>query len=1181
MKKLIYCALALAAGLFAASCQQENLEPVAQEGTVTYTIEVPEVVTKAIADGKNVDRLFYEVYKTDAENQKDLSSGAVLLYKKDMGMVTSNEATSRANVTLNLVQNQYYTVLFWAQCGAEGQGVYDVDDLRAVTYKDAASIESNHENYAAFYAVDCISDTTPRDKKVYLKRPFAQLNIGTTYTIDPEKDPYAIQMLKSEVTVKQIPTVFNVATSEVSGVQEFTFNMQNVPGEGLTVNDDPYQYVAMNYMFAGENRTAEVSYTINAKMTAQDGTAIDDVVLNRTVVNVPLKENYRTNIVGNLLTSSTEYEVIVDEKWVVADDEPIVVEVASVASAQELIEAVENGTTEGETNIKLEGDIDLNDLFNVSLFSTKAGNDDAPVSLVIPAGKEIVLDLQGYTLYQANNVLGHSMINNQGKLTLKGEGKIVYTYEGTPDATYSKGNQTINNAGVLIVDGTTVENATAAMSHASYAINTNAGAKLVVNSGTIQNLNGHALRQVSFGLAMNEIEINGGLIKGTRAIQVQLPGSNASQAPEMQLTLNGGILESNEETYNLAIYAYSHGQSGENVNITINGGTLNGNVGLNATITPNAKVLVKGGEINGVYGVFTYASSDETNAIQIVGGTFVADPSYYVEPGYKAIEADGKWNVIQIYTQNGNEYTLLNAEAMKWFAAEVNEGRDYFEGKTVTLGADIDLNDEEWTPIGSAYKDHGFMGNFDGNGYTVKNLSMINLPLDSDGYVYAGLFGVTEGTDKDNQNYIKNLTIENVTIQTTGHIAAAAIAYPYYTALENITVKGNVTIKGGDYTAGVLAYTRRCVDAKNITISAIGGSYIEGNQTVGGVISDIQMNGGLTANYSNFKATGVTVKGTKNVGGISGIISKQTLNGATVENLTIVCDNVRKGIISGSVGEASVINGVSVNNVTGAEKLVGSTYDSGKESKVTIDGVVYEFLENGQCKVDGVVVATSNEELKSALASESEVLVLAGAYTFPASSVKAGTTINCEAGVVFTGTSSLNIKGATVIGATFKNEGGQAVSGTIYGTFKNCTFIGTETLRWCYTTAGQTSLFENCVVKTTLRGVHFDVMDGDVVFKNCEINGFNAYSGAGTMTFEGCTFGHDSSKYNGLNIYTNTNVKDCQFNFVSANTNFIDMEGTEKTLIIENCTATLDGEAAHVSDFVGGSKLDQNTVIYK
>jgi hypothetical protein len=106
-------------------------------------------------------------------------------------------------------------------------------------------------------------------------------------------------------------------------------------------------------------------------------------------------------------------------------------------------------------------------------------------------------------------------------------------------------------------------------------------------------------------------------------------------------------------------------------------------------------------------------------------------------------------------------------------------------------------------------------------------------------------------------------------------------------------------------------------------------------------------------------------------------------------------------------------------------------------------------------------------------------------------------------------------------------------------------------------------------------------MEGDVTFKGCEIAGFNAFGGEGTITFEDCTFTNDESSYNGLNIYTNTNIKDCTFKFISGKTNFIDMEGTSKTLTIENSSATLDGNTANIANFVGGSKLEQNTVIYK
>ncbi len=227
-------------------------------------------------------------------------------------------------------------------------------------------------------------------------------------------------------------------------------------------------------------------------------------------------------------------------------------------------------------------------------------------------------------------------------------------------------------------------------------------------------------------------------------------------------------------------------------------------------------------------------------------------------------------------------------------------------------------------------------------------------------------------------------------------------------------------------------------------------------------------------------------------------------------------------------------------------------------------------------------VVDKSEDLKNAFVNGDKpdtVYVSAGTYTFPSSSISAGDVIICDKDTVFEGTSSLNVNGATVVGGNFVNEDDIAVSGTINGTFKNCVFEGSEALRWCYTTKGDTIVFENCVIKTDFRGFHFEEMNGDVTFRNCEINGFNAYGGTGTITFENCTFGHDESYYNGLNIYSNTVIKDSTFNFKSSKSNFIDMEGTDKTLNISNCVAYLDGEEADVLDFVGGSMLAQNTVI--
>jgi len=93
------------------------------------------------------------------------------------------------------------------------------------------------------------------------------------------------------------------------------------------------------------------------------------------------------------------------------------------------------------------------------------------------------------------------------------------------------------------------------------------------------------------------------------------------------------------------------------------------------------------------------------------------------------------------------------------------------------------------------------------------------------------------------------------------------------------------------------------------------------------------------------------------------------------------------------------------------------------------------------------------------------------------------------------------------------------------------------------------------------------------------IIGFNAIGGDATIYFEGCTFDKSNHSYDGLNLYCNANLIDCTYNFRTGKTNFIDMEGTGKTLNIENCTAKLDGEVVDIAAYVGGGKLAQNTVI--
>ena len=84
--------------------------------------------------------------------------------------------------------------------------------------------------------------------------------------------------------------------------------------------------------------------------------------------------------------------------------------------------------------------------------------------------------------------------------------------------------------------------------------------------------------------------------------------------------------------------------------------------------------------------------------------------------------------------------TVSTAAELAWVAETVNNGtitgsgsETGFEKCTITLNSDIDLNNQEWTPIGT--EDNPFQGNFDGNKKTIKNLTTSGQTRDG------GLFG--------------------------------------------------------------------------------------------------------------------------------------------------------------------------------------------------------------------------------------------------------------------------------------------------------------------------------------------------------------------------------------------------------------------------------------------------------
>ena len=324
MKKILFIASALAGLFFAASCQQENLEPVQQGNTVTYTVQVPGGVdTKSTGDGFT---LTYEVYR-----QNDLTN----LDAEPVYEGTKNFENGSADITLEFVKDQKFTVLFWAQ-QTNGAQAYVITDLREVSLNTLVANDLTAEVFAGNDHVNnCVSDN---NGNVVLVRPVAQINIATdadSFTLGTEGSTTATVVPdKSKVVVDGLYGTYNVANGAVATKLERTYTETNVLG---TEFKSTYKLMATNYLGfipeAGDN--VKVTFYI---YTQNDGT------IEHTVSNVPVKANYQTNILGNLITATEDYHVTLEE-WADEEFTKNVTTVYDAESAQEVLDNATKGTT--------------------------------------------------------------------------------------------------------------------------------------------------------------------------------------------------------------------------------------------------------------------------------------------------------------------------------------------------------------------------------------------------------------------------------------------------------------------------------------------------------------------------------------------------------------------------------------------------------------------------------------------------------------------------------------------------------------------------------------------------------------------------------------------------------------------------------------------------------------------
>lgn len=329
------------AGLFAAasmllgtSCSNDELiEQTSDDiATVSFTINSEgEVATRAISDGKSATDLYFFVYRVDGDHYFSVDQSVYEAYpysalncgKTELALDPSDNKMKKT-ITLKLAKNQNYVMGLFAK---SGNAPYEIAEEGGKPYMKVnyTQVVNNSDAYDAFFACkDFTVSGTSQSMEITLKRPFAQVNVGTS---DYQKFHNASQVhiAASSVTINNAATKLCLIDGSVSDPQTYTFvnnagdlfsgqNNSNGPTESLTVNNVPYTWLSMTYVLPYSSPDASASTTVSAEFTldASRGSGNNITLKDGSLSNMPIQRNYRTNIIGNLLTSDVDFNVVIE-----------------------------------------------------------------------------------------------------------------------------------------------------------------------------------------------------------------------------------------------------------------------------------------------------------------------------------------------------------------------------------------------------------------------------------------------------------------------------------------------------------------------------------------------------------------------------------------------------------------------------------------------------------------------------------------------------------------------------------------------------------------------------------------------------------------------------------------------------------------------------------------------------
>lgn len=382
MKKFLLFVMA-AIAMVATSCTKEQTTtsvPLGEEVTVTFTADLGAIESRAIADGLKVNEVAWAIYlEGAAEPLADLKG--VLPINNKQGVLE-----------VRLVTGKSYDLAFFAYSTENAateqvNGVnptpsyYAVDwNTKSITveYPDGQIANDTDKRDCFWHVEKGLKVEGPVNETFTLHRPLAQLNFGVT-----AEDTLAAQtagLVVGESKIKASTYAgFNMFTGECFDQEtvEYTFAQNTIPDQALTVQGTNYTYIGTVYLLVNDKMLQDVALTI---YNESDGKEINTLEYS----NVPFQRNYRTNILGALLTNPVKFNIIVDEAF----EEP------------DYVAKHWDGTTK-EVTPDAEGVYNVTcpeELAWIAEQVNSGANDFEGKAVVIPAGNE-AFDLNGLNNY--------------------------------------------------------------------------------------------------------------------------------------------------------------------------------------------------------------------------------------------------------------------------------------------------------------------------------------------------------------------------------------------------------------------------------------------------------------------------------------------------------------------------------------------------------------------------------------------------------------------------------------------------------------------------------------------------------------------------------------------------------------------------------------------------------------